>query len=210
VRQREHSPALCATARAKPPRLLASAIAVACALVACGPRDAAYDTSNFRIHGAIAPPDLAVPSNLGDGPSEFNGLYLEGSGAFSCCWIAPRATLLVRKRKPAAYLVGGFRVPDLPRFAGGQVVTIRFGNDAPPHRLRLQPGVQRRVSFPLPANLRNATGLVPIDVTTAVDFVPRRDTPPSHSLLALLHLRARAPVDDTRSLGVVLLYLYFE
>ena len=53
-----------------------------------------------------------MPSNLGDGPSEFDGLYIEGSGAFSCCWIAPRATLLVRKRKPATHLVGGFRVPD--------------------------------------------------------------------------------------------------
>ena len=128
----------------------------------------------------------------------------------SCCWIAPHATLLVRKHKAATRLVGGFRVPDLPRFAGGQVVTIRFGNGAPPHRLPLQPGIQRRVSFSLPANLRRATGLIPIDVTTAVDFVPSRDTPPSHSLLSLLHLRAAAPVDDTRSLGVVLLYLYFE
>ncbi len=183
---------------------------VAFALVACGPRDAAYDASNFRIHDTIAPPDVAVPSNLGDGSTEFDGLYVEGSSAFSCCWIAPHATLLVRKRAPARRLVAGLRVPDLPRFAGGQVVTLRFHGDGPPYRVQLRPGVQRRVGFPVPATLRNVTGLVPIDVTTAIDFVPRRDTPPSHSLLALLHLRAAAPVDDTRSLGAVLLYLYFE
>ena len=91
------------------------------------------------------------------------------------------------------------------------MVTLRFHGDGPPYRVQLRPGVQRRVAdFRFPRPLRNVTGLVPIDVTTAIDFVPRRDTPPSHSLLALLHLRAAAPVDDTRSLGAVLLYLYFE
>lgn len=179
-------------------------------LAACGPRDAGYDTSAFRIHGTIAPPDVAVPSNLGDGPSEFDGLYVEGSGAFSCCWIAPHAALLVRKRGPATRLVAGLRVPDLPRFAGGQRVTIRFPGDGPGLLVRLQPGVQRRVTLALPFDLRSATGLIHVDMATAVEYVPSRDTPPSHSLLALLHLRAPVPSDDTRSLGAVLLYCYFE
>lgn len=118
--------------------------------------------------------------------------------------------LLVRKRAPARRLVAGLRVPDLPRFAGGQVVTLRLGGGTRPFRIQLRPGVQRHVSFPIPASLRNTVGLVPIAASTAIDFVPSRDTPQPHSVLALLHLRAAPPVDDTRSLGAVLLYLYFE
>ena len=180
-------------------------------LSACGPRDSVYDTSNFHLHATIAPPDVAVPSNVGDGPAEFDGLYLEGSAAFSCCWVAPRATLLVRKRGPAKRLVGGFRVPNVPRFSGGQVVTISFPNDpTPPRRAKLNPGQQVTVSVRLPEKLRRATGLVPVDVSSTVDYVPSRDNPPSHSLLSFLHLRAPDSEGDTRHLGVVVLYLYFD
>lgn len=187
-----------------------AAILLSGVLAACGPRDAAYDTSGFAIHNTIAPPDVAVPSNRENGSSEFNGLYLEGSDSFSCCWIAPRATLLIRKRARAADLVVGLRLPNLPRFAGGQIVTVRIGSDATPHRISLAAGEQLAVRLPLPAQLRDATGLVPVNVTAAVDYVPSRDTPPSHSLLALLHLRAAAPSDDTRDLAVIVLYCYFQ
>jgi hypothetical protein len=188
---------------------LFGSLLVAC-VTACGPRDAAYDTSTFRIHDTIAPPDVAAPSNRAGVSSEFNGLYLEGSDAFSCCWIAPRADLLVRKRAPARQLVAGFRVPNLPRFRNGQDVSIRLPGVAEPYRTHVGANEQRTLFLPLPAKLRNATGFVPIEVTTALDFVPSRDTPPSRSLFAILHLTARTPNDDTRHLGIVLLYLYFE
>jgi len=196
-----------------PPRrcaLFVAAIALTSMLAACGPRDATYDTSAFQIHGTIAPPDVAVPSNRGIGSSEFNGLYLEGPDSFSCCWIAPRASLLIRKRARATDLVIGLRLPNLPRFAGGQIVTIRIGTDATPHRISLAAGEQLTDRLPLSGQLRDATGLIPVDVTAAVAYVPSRDTPPSHSLLSLLHLRAAAPSSDTRQLAVIVLYSYFQ
>ncbi|MGA8535100.1 MAG: hypothetical protein WB615_13410 [Candidatus Tumulicola sp.] len=190
-------------------KVLLASLITAC-IAACGPRDAAYDTSAFRIHDTIAPPDVAVPSNRGDASSEFNGLYLEGSDAFSCCWIAPHAHLLVRKRSPARELVAGFRVPNLPRFRNGQDVAVRLPGRGDPYRAHIAPNEQRTLVLRLPPNLRNAIGLVPIEITTAVDFVPSRDTPPSHSLFSVFHLLARMPSDDTRHLGIVVLYLYFE
>lgn len=189
--------------------MLLAALVSAWLPVACGPRDAAYDTSDFHIHGSIAPPDVAVPSNLTDGPSEFNGLYLEGSSAFSCCWIAPHANLLIRKHGAAKALVVGFRLPDLPRLRDGQRVTIVLP-DAPPFRVQVGAGQQRTVRLALPSNLRATVGLVPVQIDAAVEYVPSRDTPPSHSLLAILHLRPQAPNDDTRHLGIILLYAYFE
>jgi hypothetical protein len=188
---------------------LLGSLLVAC-VAACGPRDAAYDTSAFRIHDTIAPPDVAAPSNRTGVSSEFNGLYLEGSDAFSCCWISPRTNLLVHKRGPARQLVAGFRVPNLPRFRNGQEVAIHLPGVAEPYRTHVGANEQRTLFLPLPPKLRATTGLVPIEVTTAIDFVPSRDTPPSHSLFAILHLTPRTPNDDTRHLGVVLLYLYFE
>ncbi|MBV8116619.1 MAG: hypothetical protein JOZ01_01505 [Candidatus Eremiobacteraeota bacterium] len=183
----------------------------ACVLPGCGPRDSAYDPSSFRVHATIAPPDVAVPTNIGNTATEFNGLYLEGSDTFSCCWIAPHATLLVRKRDAARRLVGGFRLPDVPRFRSGQTIAIAFAHrTAGTNRIRLEPGEQRTVTLPVPASLRNATGLIPVDVTCAVDYIPSRDTPPSRSLLSMLHLTAQGANGDTRALGAVLLYLYFE
>jgi hypothetical protein len=211
MRQCKHRFALCAATLWKPSRFFAPVIFGVALLSGCGPRDAVYDTSAFHLHGTIAPPDVAVPTNVGDGPAAFNGLYLEGSSAFSCCWIAPHATLLVRKRGPANELVGGFRVPNVARFSGGQVVAISFSGDAAPRRRqRLQPGQQLTLTVPLPDKLRRATGLVPIDVASTVDYVPSRDNPPSHSLLSLLRLRAPDSEGDTRHLGVVVLYLYFK
>ena len=141
--------------------------------------------------------------------SEFDGLYLEGADAFSCCWIAPRATLFVRKRVPAGTLIAGFRIPDVPRLHGGQEVSIRLPGGAP-QRLQLRAGEQRSVRISLPSELRNKTGLIPIGIATSVDYVPSRDTPPRQTLLSVLGLRAPITNGDTRSLGVVLLYLYFE
>lgn len=188
--------------------MLALAIAVTCAS-SCGPRDDAFQPSNFRVHGAIAPPEVAVPASLDNAPSEFDGLYLEGSDAFSCCWIAPKATLFVRKRGPAVALIAGFRIPDVPRFRNGQEISIRLPGAGALANTRLFGGQQRTVRFALPADFQRKTGLVPIEITTSLDYVPSRDTPPRQTLLSFLHLRPAVVNSDTRSLGVVLLYLYF-
>lgn len=184
---------------------------MACSLAACGPRDAAYDTSNFHVHAEIAPRDVAVPSNAGSGSTEFDGLYTGSPDVFSCCWIAPHATLLVRKRGPARRLVAGFWIPDVAKFAGSQRVTIAFvGSPGPPHRAQLDPGEQSTLTIPVPRALRSAPGLIPVSITSAIDYMPSRDAAPSHSLLSMLHLRTPQANDDTRHLGAVLLYLYFD
>ncbi len=91
------------------------------------------------------------------------------------------------------------------------MVTIALPGDAAPRlRRSLQPGQQLTVAIPLPKKLRRATGLVPIAVASAVDYVPSRDNPPSRSLLSLLRLRSADSEGDTRHLGVVVLYLYFK
>jgi hypothetical protein len=147
-----------------------------------------------------------------DGPAEFQGLYTEGSTVLSCCWIAPHATLLVRKHARANTLVAGFRVIDAPRFDGGQRVTIGFvGNPAPAQRSkRLDRGNQYTIKVPVPANLRAATGLIPVTIDSAVDYVPARDTRAVRTLFTILHLRAAPSSGDERHLGIVLLYLYFQ
>ena len=170
-----------------------------------------YDTSPFRLHGAIVPRDVAAPTNASGAPAEFNGLYTEGSDALNCCWISPHATLLVRKHGAATRLVAGFWVPNFPRFADGQDVSIAFaGNRAPPRRASLDVGEQTSVTMPVPPNLRASVGLIPVLITCAVDYVPARDAPASHSVFTMLHLRASQASGDTRPLGIILLYLYFE
>lgn len=186
-------------------------MAAACALSACGPRDDAFAQSSFKIHGQIAPRDVGVPTAPIDAANEFNGLYTQGPETLSCCWIAPHATLLVHKRGPANTLVAGFRLPNVPRFDQGQQISISFpGIDAPPRRADLQVDSQYLIKVPVPPPLRARTGLIPVTITCTVDYVPRRDDPPVYSLLAMLHLRAPETNDDTRPLGVVLLYLYFQ
>jgi hypothetical protein len=210
MRQRQHEAIHCAQKRRKPPRIAALAIAATCALSACGPRDGAYDPSNFRVHAQIVPRDVAAP-DLGDGPASFNGLYVEGSDVLSCCWIAPHATLLVRKRGAANTLVAGFRLPEVARFDRGQQVSISFtGVDAPPQRVNIQEGSQYAVKVPVPAGLRAKRGLIPVSITCTVEYVPSRDTPPLFSVSSFLHLRAPTASTDVRPLGVVLLYLYFQ
>jgi hypothetical protein len=192
----------------RPSRLASAALALVALLAACGPRDARFAPSSFDVHGIVAPRDVAVPSNASGGLSEYRGLYVSHPGVLSCCWIAPHATLLVRKHGPARKLVAGFWVPDIPRFANGQQVTLSLEGAAPVH-WALPKGTQTSFALPIPAKLRDAKGLIPVTITSAIDYVPARDDVATHSLFVLLHLRAPHTSLDTRQLGVVLLYLYF-
>ncbi len=157
------------------------------------------------------PRDVAIPSGPSNVPAEFNGLYTDSSAVLSCCWIAPEATLLVHKYGPAQTLVAGFRLPDIQRFDKGQTVTISFlGVAGPSHTEFLEEGSQYMVKIPLPPQLRARTGLVPVKIVSAVDYVPGRDNPPVRSLGTFLHVRVEKGEHDMRQLGTVLLYLYFQ
>jgi hypothetical protein len=153
--------------------------------------------------------DVAVPNTFGSGASEFSGLYSEGTTVLTCCWVAPNATLLVRKRGPARTLVAGLRLPNIPRFAEGQTVTISFVH-GPSHTEQLTPGDQSTIKLAVPRALINAKGLVPVTLAFGVDYVPSRDAPPERSLATLLRLRAVEPNNDVRHLAAMLLYLYFQ
>ena len=211
VRQRQHRDDDCATNPRKPSRFSALAIAAVCALAACGPRDASFDPSSFHVHAQIAPRDVAMPTAPWNEPAEFNGLYTESPDILSCCWLAPRAALLVRKRGPAKTLVAGFWVPVVPRFRDGQQVTVSFPNGgAQPVTTKLDAGEHYMIKIPVPPNVQKQKGLIPIDIASAVDYVPARDAVPEFSWFTFLHLRAPVSNTDVRHLGVVLVYLYFQ
>jgi hypothetical protein len=211
VRQRQHKDDDCAPKPRKPSRFSALALAAACALAACGPRDASFDPSNFHVHAQIAPRDVAVPSAPWNEAAEFNGLYMEGPDVLSCCWLAPQASLLVRKHGAAKTLVAGFWVPAVSRFDGGQDVTVSFaGTGSAPITTHLDAGTHYMLKLPVPPRLRTQSGLIPIDITSAVEYVPSRDTPPEFSWFTLLRLRSTVSSGDVRHLGVVLVYLYFQ
>ena len=157
------------------------------------------------------PRDVAIPSGPSNVPAEFNGLYTDSSAVLSCCWIAPEATLLVHKYGAAQTLVAGFRLPNNQRFDKGQTVTISFlGVAGPSHTEFLQEGSQYMVKMPVPPQLRKRTGLIPIRIVSAVDYVPGRDNPPVRSIGTLFHVHAGQEEHDMRQLGTVLLYLYFQ
>jgi hypothetical protein len=193
-------------------RYITGVIAV-CLLVACGPRNDVYNPSHFAIHAVVAPPDVAVPSNWTGTSFAFNGLYVEPPSALTCCWLANQATLYVRKRGPAQHLVAGFWVPNIPVFANGQRVRIALGGDEKSRWHRLDANGPSAVTIALPAALRNATGIIPVRITSATVYVPKQyAAAPSllNRLLVFLGLRAPPQSNDERRLGVILRYLYFD
>ena len=193
-------------------RYITAVIAVCLPLVGCGPRNDAYNPSHFAVHAVVAPPDVAVPSDWGDQSFDLNGLYVEPPQALSCCWIAPQTTLYVRKHGPASKLVAGFWVPNSAAFSEGQRVHIVIG-DTKPAWHDLAANGPTAVTITLPPALRDATGLIPIHISTEKALVPKQNPPPPSivdRLLEFLGLRAPQHVSDNRRLGVILRYLYFN
>lgn len=175
-----------------------AAFAAPCAILAvalasgCGPRDRAYDPSNFKISGPI------VPYGVVTGPSgkpSYRGIYAEDAAkSLSCCWIAPRASFFVEKRAPAKELVAGIFLPNVPAFAGGATMTFRIGTPKPSvYRVAVRAG-QQTVRLPLAPAIARAAGRVPVTIESSVDYVPAQ----------------RGDGADTRRLGAVLLYVYFQ
>jgi len=193
-------------------RYITGIIAV-CLLVACGPRNDVYNPSHFSVRSVVAPPDVAVPKDWSGAAFDFNGLYVETPQALACCWIAAQATLYVRKSGRANKLLAGFWVPNFPAFTNGQRVRIALPGDANAGWQDLDANGATAVAIPLAPALRNATGLVPVRITSENVFVPNQNAaPPSLAdrLLVFLGLRAAHPNSDDRRLGVILRYLYFD
>lgn len=191
-------------------------LAIILSLASCGPRDGAFNPSNFRATNVIAPRDVAVPSNAASGDTDYGGLYVGDPSLLSCCWLAPHARLLVRKHAIARKLVVGFWVPRIPFFrAHRQTVKLRFDRThARPVTLRMPNTELNAFRVAVPASLRNQTGLIPISLDSAVTFVPALDSPPPHAglhqLFVDLHLAPPAGSQDVRHLGIILMYAYFE
>lgn len=193
-------------------RYITAVIAVSL-LVACGPRNDVYNPSHFAVHSVFAPPDVAVPRDWTDTSFDFNGLYVEPPQALTCCWIAAQATLYVRKHGPADKLFAGFWVPNLSGFSEGQSVRIALPGDATGAWHDLDFNAPTTVSIPVPRALHDATGLIPVTITSEKTYVASEHAAEVSMLdrmLAFLGVRAEPRSSDSRHLGVILRYLYFD
>jgi hypothetical protein len=122
----------------------------------------------------------------------YKGLYPESPDSLSCCWIAPRAEIFVRKSREARELVLGFFVIDRPVFEPGQQVAVTVPESSA-WTATLGPG-QHLARIPLGQSARRLRGLIPIAITSRIDYVPSRE----------------GSSEDNRHFGVVLLYAYFQ
>jgi hypothetical protein len=140
--------------------------------VSCGPRDQLYNPSSFSVHGTLAPPDVRVPAGA---HGEYDGLYLLPADSLSaqlCCWIGPRATLRVMKHAPAKSLQIGTYVPEVPLFrAGGQSLTVRMAGRPGFAIRKLMPGFHMSL-VPVPKGLVSVTGIVRVQLSSSVVYVP--------------------------------------
>jgi len=153
-------------------------------MTGCGPRDGRYNPSNFQVRGALAPPDVVLPAR-GPGPI---GLSVARGDSSLCCFIAPHATLLVRKTGPADDLRINVYVPDAAifrrtpqtlriTFPGGEVRTIGG----------LTPG-QHTNGVPLPKSVRGLVGTVKIGLTSSIEYVPEGGGDAQHYALVLVSI----------------------
>ena len=148
------------------------------------------DGTAFR---SVGPPgvDISPPADY-----RVHGLYLSQSAAdaASCCWLAPKAQIVLAKKMPAKHLIITAYLPVNPVFvANPQQVTIRFPNGQMQTRSGLQPGM-RTAWFDVPSKYQAFTGNLPVSLTMKIFFVP-----------AELHINA-----DTRKLSMILRSVVFR
>ena len=147
------------------------AAAVGAMLFGCGPRDSAYDPTQFHVRGVLAPADVVLPSTARAG-DVVNGLYtIEASTGASCCWIARHAKVLVRKRLAATSLRIGVYIPAVGTFEKQvQRVKVTFPRRAASFASQgLKPGFST-ISIDLPQSMRSAKGDIEIDLDSALDY----------------------------------------
>lgn len=149
------------------------ALAIAASVYGCGPRDAVYDPSHFRLRGMLAPPEVVLPPGTVPG-SEVGGIFTFSAHTPGlCCFIAVHTRVLVRKHGPADKLHLAVFVPQVPVFVGHpQRLRISFPSVGVSTTTRnLRPGLHL-VDVPVPPALRHFKGNVSVTVDSAVDYVP--------------------------------------
>lgn len=158
------------------------------ALCGCsGPKDAKYAPKELALSGPVSPPDI-VP-----GDRRNSGIFtLDAHADISqlCCWIAPHATLVVRKEHAATVLHLNFYIPDMPAFRRHlQAVTVSLaGSHARETFSGLHPGF-RAVTMAVPRQLRHLTGRQLVTLDSAIEM-------PTHV--------------PSLAYGIVLISVYFE
>ena len=190
-------------------RLVPIALAMLFVIAGCGPRDQAYAPSNFAIQGSLVPADLVLPAGVKPGPlGEYDGLFVAGVTDAVCCWIAPKATIFVKKPRAATTFVAGFYIPKYDLFENGQEVTVRISGESGPVVKHI-PWQQSSIHIPLSPRLQSQRGLIRVEIDSRIVFVPSRDTPQKFSWRSLIGMR-QATTQDDRQLGAILLYAYFD
>jgi hypothetical protein len=166
-------------------------------LSGCGPKDARYDPSHFRLRGVLAPPEVVLPKGTVPG-AEVDGLYTQrpsDADKVLCCFISPHATLVVRKDRPAAHLRIEVYVLDAAVFQDHpQTLRIGFPRARTTTIVRgLTPGFHS-LSVSVPRALQLVQGPVRVDVDAAIDYVPSTASTSA----------------DTRHLALLVTSIYFE
>lgn len=151
-------------------------LVVAACLSGCGPRDAVYDPSHFRLRGVLVPSDVVLPRGTPPGDVA-NGLYTESAsdrGVGLCCFVAPRTRLVVRKSRPASLLRIAIYVPNVPLFA---LHPQHFSISFPAFGETIKSGALlagfHMLSVKVPPALRTIDGNVRVNLDAAIDYVPK-------------------------------------
>lgn len=137
---------------------------------ACGQRDAVFNPSHFVARGLLAPPEVDLPPGTRAG--NYRGLFVmdANGGSQVCCWIAPEATLRVKKDRAAQVLVVAVYVPDLPLFrARAQTLKVVFPGNPAEYVRGLTPGFHT-ARVRVPASLRRDLGTVTVRLRAAVTY----------------------------------------
>ncbi len=173
---------------------LGALLSLLVSLSGCGPRDAAYNPSHFRLRGPFVPAEAVLPRGAKPG-AEIDGIYVAGDDSLTCCLIAPHASLLVRKEGPASKLCINVYVPEEGPFLK-RAQSLSISLDRVPGHIALPnlvEGPDERC-VPIPAVLRMKRGEIAVRLDSGIDYVP-----------------SKAGVSgDTEHYGLVLLSIYFE
>ena len=143
-------------------------------LAGCGPRDDRYNPSNFRVEGAIAPPEVVIPASARH-PGNFNGLFIEPADSkitALCCWIGTQASVLVKKAAPSSTLSLDVYVPKVPAFESqSQSITVEFAGFG---GKSVFPGLKvgfNTLKVRVPDGLRKKKGPVRVALRCSVPYV---------------------------------------
>lgn len=152
------------------------------ALAGCnGPKDARYRPAELSFSGPLWPPDVIGRDKNTHGIFSMNA---DRRDTELCCWLAPQASLAIRKRQTARTLVLGIYIPKTGLFARRpQSITVVFSRreatfgDLHPgfHELRMR----------LPATLVRFVGAEVVHVKSTLTYAPLGSSGPHYGALLL-------------------------